>query len=640
MPYPVACLVTYAKSHLAQPEQFDFRIFKYPNELIDALLQDIPPVVAFSNYMWNIDLSYTFAERIKRKKPNTVIVFGGPNYPTNAREQEAFLRKYPLVDFYIYKEGEVGFTALLNALAENGWSAEEAKHMVLPGCHFLRELEAIIVPPAERIKNLDDIPSPYLTGVLDEFFEPNIVPMIQCNRGCPFTCTFCVEGLLYYNKVNRRTTVMIEAELRYIVAHKHHTIHDLHIVDSNFGMYPEDEKIGDAIARIQQEFGWPEYIHVATGKNQKERVLKVAKNVHGALRLSGAVQSLSEEVLKNIRRNNIRTDQLMDLAKQARELGSNVYSESILAMPGDSVKTHIETNRILLDAGFQFIRNYPLMMLMGVEMSAEETRQKFEMKTGFRVMSQCFGVYPFGNEEPLVSIEIEEICISTKDLSFEEYLEMRLFHLVIEVFYNDSILVELLSFLNEKGIQTSDFILSIFNGWREHFPPKLKNIFHYFRTETIEELFESESALQKAAKNPQAIAEYAKGKHGSNMIYRFKAMAFMDAVDEIISHAFYHARTLANDAMLYLHELEMFSVAKKDRFMDTEPVRDGFFHFDFLNGGNAVPEGKRMRFFHTENQKAQINDLLHLYGNDPIGVSRILSKQNVTKMLRTVEAVA
>jgi radical SAM superfamily enzyme YgiQ (UPF0313 family) len=637
MPYPVACLVTYAHARLKHPESFDFRIFKYPNKLVDALLKDIPPVVAFSNYMWNLDLSYEFTKRIKQKRPRTVIVFGGPNYPTNTQEQETFLRKYPLIDFYVYKEGEVGFTALLDTLAENDWNAEKTKKSTPPGCHFLREGKAVIVPPAERIKNLDDIPSPYLTGVLDEFFEPTIVPMIQCNRGCPFTCTFCVEGLLYYNKVHRRSTATIEKELRYIGARKHHTIHDLHIVDSNFGMYPEDEKVGDAIARIQEEFGWPEYIHVATGKNQKERVLRVAKNVGGALRLSGAVQSLSEDVLKNIRRNNINAIQLMELAKQARELGSNVYSESILAMPGDSVQTHIETNRILLDAGFQFIRNYPLMMLMGVEMSTQETRTKYKVETGFRVMSQCFGVYPFGNDEPLVSVEVEEICTSTNTLSFEEYVEMRLFHLAIEVFYNDSILVELFSLLKTKGVKTSDFVLFLFKGWRENFPAKLKEIFRQFHTETVEELFPSEDALYEGARNPQAITEYAQGKYGSNMIYRFKAMAFLDAVDEIITHAFYHARILANDTAPYFDELERFSLAKKERFLDTEQVRKEFFHFDFLNGGNAVPEGIWMKFFHTESQKAQINDLIRLYGNDPIGVSRILSKQNVTKMLRTVE---
>ena len=639
MPYPVACLVTYTKSHLEHHENFDFKIFKYPKKLIDALLIQMPPAIAFSNYMWNLDLSYSFAERVKRKNPKVVTIFGGPNYPTNSKEQEKFLRKYPLADFYIYKEGEVGFTELLKTLCENEFDIETVKSKKPLGCHFMFEGKLVTGPPAERVKNLDEIPSPYLAGILDEFFEPGIEPMIQCNRGCPFACTFCVEGLSYYNKVNRRSAETIYKELRYIAEHKHRTIHALHIVDSNFGMYREDEEIGDAIAKAQQEFGWPEYIHVATGKNQKERVLRVAKNVNGALRLSGAVQSLSENVLENIKRSNIKADQLMELAQKARELGSNVYSESILAMPGDSKKTHVETNKILLDSGFQLIRNYPLMMLMGVEMSDEETRRKFEMKTGFRVMSQCFGVYPFGNEEPMCSVEVEEICTSTKDLLFEEYLEMRLFHLAIEVFYNDSILFELMEFLKQRSIKTSDFILRLFEEWENNFPEKLKNIFSSFRKETIEELSQSEEELKKTAKTPEAIAEYAKGKHGSNMIYRFKALAFMEAVDEIINFAFERAKELLKDSIenqQYFDELKKYCLLKKNRFLETDLIFEETFDYDVPSTAFLLT-GKKFKFFHDEAQKRMINDNLDRYGRDSVGVARLLSKYNVTKMLRNVK---
>ena len=52
----------------------------------------------------------------------------------------------------------------------------------------------------DRIKSLDEIPSPYLTGILDEFFDGRLVPMIQTNRGCPFSCTFCVDGSASVNK--------------------------------------------------------------------------------------------------------------------------------------------------------------------------------------------------------------------------------------------------------------------------------------------------------------------------------------------------------------------------------------------------------------------------------------------------------
>ncbi len=637
MPYPVACLATYAKSHLPVSENFDFKICKYPGKLADYLISDLPPAVAFSNYMWNLDLSYSFAERIKRKNPKVPIIFGGPNYPTNAKEQENFLRKYPLVDFYVYKEGEVGFTELLKILHESEFDIETSKSKKPLGCHFMFDGKFVGGPPAERVKNLDEIPSPYLSGILDEFFEPGIEPMIQCNRGCPFQCTFCVEGLSYYNKVNRRSAETIYNELRYIAEHKHRTIHALHIVDSNFGMYREDEEIGDAIAKAQQEFGWPEYIHVATGKNQKERVLRVAKNVNGALRLSGAVQSLSENVLENIKRSNIKADQLMELAQKARELGSNVYSESILAMPGDSKKTHIETNKILLDSGFQLIRNYPLMMLMGVEMSDAETRRKFEMKTGFRVMSQCFGVYPFGSEEPICSVEIEEICTSTKDLTFEEYLEMRLFHLAIEVFYNDSILLELMEFLKSRAVKAFDLIFAIFERGNE-FPPKLKKIFEDFKKETTEELSEDEKELAERAKTTEAIAEYANGKHGSNMIYRFKALAFMEAVDEIINFAFESGRKLLKNSPLnteYFEELRKYCLLKKNRFLETDLIFEETFNFDVPSAA-FLPAGKKLRFFHDESQKRMINDNLERYGKDSVGTARLLSKYNVTKMLRSV----
>jgi hypothetical protein len=325
----------------------------------------------------------------------------------------------------------------------------------------------------------------------------------------------------------------------------------------------------------------------------------------------------------------------MELAQKARELGSNVYSESILAMPGDSKKTHFETNKILLDSGFQVIRNYPLMMLMGVEMSDEETRKKFEMKTGFRIMSQCFGVYPFGSEEPICSVEIEEICTSTKDLLFGEYLEMRLFHLAIEVFYNDSILLELMEFMKHRGVKASELIFAIFDKKNE-FPEKLKKIFDGFQKETIEELSDSEEELAKRAKTPEAIAEYAKGRHGSNMIYRFKALAFMEAVDEIINFAFLRARELLKNSPLnadYFEELRKYCLLKKNCFLETELEFEETFYYDVPRAA-FLPEGKKIRFFHDDSQKRMISDNLDRYGRDSVGVARLLSKYNVTKMLR------
>ena len=70
----------------------------------------------------------------------------------------------------------------------------------LPSVHFIMaDNKPHISTSIERIRDLSEIPSPYLEGKMDEFFDGKLQPTIQTTRGCPFTCTFCVEGLSYYS---------------------------------------------------------------------------------------------------------------------------------------------------------------------------------------------------------------------------------------------------------------------------------------------------------------------------------------------------------------------------------------------------------------------------------------------------------
>jgi hypothetical protein len=55
---------------------------------------------------------------------------------------------------------------------------------------------------------------------------------------------------------------------------------DLHIADSNFGMYKEDIDLCRHIGDLQKRYSYPQYINVATGKNHKERVLDAARLIN------------------------------------------------------------------------------------------------------------------------------------------------------------------------------------------------------------------------------------------------------------------------------------------------------------------------------------------------------------------------
>ena len=84
----VGGIATYADIHVdPTPET---RVFKYPKRLLEALEDGPPQILGLSNYCWNFELSYGFAEYFKQRHPETVVVIGGPNYPLDHPSQEAF----------------------------------------------------------------------------------------------------------------------------------------------------------------------------------------------------------------------------------------------------------------------------------------------------------------------------------------------------------------------------------------------------------------------------------------------------------------------------------------------------------------------------------------------------------------------
>ena len=314
-----------------------------------------------------------------------MIVFGGPHYPIVAAEQQDYLRAHPEIDVYIIKEGEAAFANFVTCLIEMDLDVEAVKSRALASVHSISaDGTAHLSSAVERIRDLTEIPSPYTTGRLDEFFDGKLLPIIQTNRGCPFSCTFCVEGVSYYNKIYTNMPSKVAAEIDYI-GRKMLEVrgrggrNDLFIADSNFGMYKNDIDTCRSIAKAQDDYRWPEYINVATGKNQKARVLEAARLVRGAMRLSGSVQSLDEEVLKNVKRSNIAGDQLMQLALQASDVDANSYSEVILGLPGDSKAAHYKTLKTIIDAGFNKVIPYTMMMLPGSEMCTDESKTKYQM---------------------------------------------------------------------------------------------------------------------------------------------------------------------------------------------------------------------------------------------------------------------
>jgi len=624
------------------------RIFKYPEDLCDALDDGLPDVLGVSNYVWNGRLSSAFLRRVKEVAPGTVTVMGGPNFPTVAHEQEAFLRAHPWIDNYIVKEGELAFLRLLECLAETGLGAVPADREV-PNLCYLDDAGAFVVSPkVERVMDLTSIPSPYVSGRMDPYLDGRLLPIIQTNRGC----TFCTEGQTYWNKVRRKSADTISAEIKRIsqamsALQVEERRNDLLIADSNFGMFNEDLDTCRVIAGEQAEHGYPKYINVATGKNKKERVLEAAKLVNGAMKLAGSVQSLDPGVQENIKRSNISADQIVEMALRASEIGTNTYSEIILALPGDTVDAHFASLKTLIEANFSTLSMYQLMILPGTELGLESTKERYGMETKYRVLPRCFGTYPILGEDVSVA-EIEEICVSNDTLPYADYLRCRRMNLIVSVFYNDGVFRELIQLLTALGLSRWDWLYRIYEDSRSE---RFDGMVADFLGDTEGELWDRFADLDAFTADPEVIERYIEGEFGSNLIFRYKAVSMTERFDAVCDVALSTMRdTLRealpgrDDVLEIAEDIVAYKRCQIEALFEDQTPRDNVFRYDvaglFQTGvsddleAHRLARPARVRFVLDHDQKETIDSYVRIFGNDVRGLSRILSRVFLQQLMR------
>ena len=655
MPVAIGGLATVCEARVRHP--LEIRLFKYPERLIEALAGTPPRIVGFSNYSWNSELSSGFAEAIKRRHPEVVVVMGGPNYPLETELQRQFLQTHPAVDFYVAREGELPFAELVQALIDHDFQIGKVKALGPESVHALLEDGSFQTGAmAKRLRDLSVIPSPYLAGKMDAFFDGKLMPILQTNRGCPFRCTYCNEGHSYASRVCRYPQERIAADIEYIARRmaKARALggrNDLFIADDNFGMYAEDLDTCRALAHSREQHGWPEFITVATGKKHFHRVLEAARLLKGALRLTGSVQSLDEEVLRNVRRSNLDAQQRLHLAQEGNLIGASSQSEVILGLPGDTVEKHFHTIGGLMEAGFREIKMYQLMVLAGTELAAPETRVRFGLQTRYRVIPRSFSDYQVDAQSRVVTAEIEEIVTSQNTLSFEDYLRCRRFNLLVHLFYNDGVFLGVLDLLRRLGISRFEWIMTIFE---RPLPNELETAVEHFLRETRQELWESREELLAFTRKPESAHRFIHGELGGNLILKYKTLMVNNHLRELAGVA--RAATLdllarkgklASDVDALVDDILTFEVLRKiDLLKGDYAPHYATFRFDvkrFLASPDAsplaefaFPQPQKFKFSLRDEQVQVIERSLNAYGRDLAGMARLSTRIHTNTLSREV----
>jgi len=499
------------------------RLFSYPDHLWDALQQNQPDVLMVSNYLWNEALSFHFAKLAKRIRPDMLVVMGGPNIPIEEARQIAYFNQHPEIDLYVLGEGDFLATEVLRQCIDAGMSINKMGEREIPSSIYRRpDGQTVLQKMFDRKKEVDEIPSPWLTGIQDEFFDGKLAPMIETNRGCPFTCTFCVQGTGWYTKVHNFSLERMKEEIEYIarqIKALSPSMGTLRIADSNYGMFERDVDISAWIGEMQKRYGYPTFIDATTGKNRPDRIIRSVEKVSGALVVYQAVQSLNDDVLRNIKRSNIKLNAYEEVMIHIRGRGLRSNSDLIVGLPGETLKSHVSAIHSLIDAGTNQMHNLQLVLLKGSELEMLDTRKEFHFDTRFRVLPKNFGIY--GDKKVL---DIEEIVVSTDTMYFDDYIETRKYHLVSSVFWNDSWFEDAVAFAQKFGVKRSQWFDAMLPEMENNQGPA-REFLDRFVGETVGELFPTHEACLEFYNKEENFSRLLKGEVGDNLMYKYRAIA-------------------------------------------------------------------------------------------------------------------
>ncbi len=195
-------LYAYAEKYQNKIDVKEFTINSESDYIFSEILTGEYDIICFSTYIWNETFTRRVAEDIKRIRPNTTIVLGGPEV---SFESEAYLKENWFIDIIIRSEGEIIFKNLLDHLSNDNDLS------LVKGITY-RKSDQIISNDAETlICNLDEIPFPYTHVDI----EKGKILYYETSRGCPFNCSYCMSSTI--KGVRNFSLERVKKDLKYFL---------------------------------------------------------------------------------------------------------------------------------------------------------------------------------------------------------------------------------------------------------------------------------------------------------------------------------------------------------------------------------------------------------------------------------------
>lgn len=415
----------------------EFTINDREERILKEIMMEKPDVVAFSVYIWNVEMVSDLSYLIKEIDPKIDILYGGPEVSYDSRE---YLKNHSC-DYVIEGEGEETYRDFI--LYKLGKMNIED----INGLHYVSDGE-IISNPSRPLMSMEDIVFPYEEG---EDLDNKIV-YYESSRGCPFNCKYCLSSTIH--GVRFLNIERVKKELQYFIDKK---VKLVKFVDRTFNCNHEHTM---AIWKylIEADTDTRFHFEISADILKASEIELLRKAPKGRFQFEVGVQTTNNDVLRKINRHV----NFEDIEEKVNELESvkNIaqHLDLIAGLPDEDINSFINSFNDVHKIRPDEIQLGFLKLLKGSSMRDEV--EKYEMKF---------------NRKPPYEI------LTTSKISYFELQRLKKVEEIVDKYYNSKKFKNILEFFYLKFNTPFEFYdaLGDFFEEKKYFNRNIGNIEYY-----------------------------------------------------------------------------------------------------------------------------------------------------------------
>jgi radical SAM superfamily enzyme YgiQ (UPF0313 family) len=324
--------------------------------LLRWVVETEPDIVGFSCYLWNVERTLHLCGQIRQRLERCTIMLGGPEVtPDNA-----FLLGHGSFHCGVCGEGEETFFDLVSCVAHGGDGLAG-----IPGLMARHDGATGAFRPRGHRERLDDIPSPYLKGLIGPSLHGTM--LLETMRGCPMRCAYC-----YYHKSAPKVRAFpVERIRREVAWARGENVKEITLIDPCFARRPDLEGLLAAVAAERSET-----LGFSCELNAEDLTPTLVRSMvqAGLCHVEVGLQSINPVALRTVGRR-FDEERFISGLRLLRDAGVKVMTDVMVGLPGDRLADVKRAIDFVLDQDLcDELGVYPLSVLPGTVLRAQARR--------------------------------------------------------------------------------------------------------------------------------------------------------------------------------------------------------------------------------------------------------------------------